>query len=267
MKTLAMLFSAAVLAVAATSAFAGGGRGGPGGGATTNNLGMNTNFYTNEFELLSAQLTLADDQKPKVKARVDAMNAELQSVLLAAQNSGARGAAPAAGGGPGGRGGGGGFGGGGFGAPAAPTSLTPEQIKFRDDYQMLADQHQVKINSELTAPQKLQWETYKLNTFLDPKLSTLNLTEDQKDKVKTLVADCAKALAAMTDGKDIDTCEGKLIRKIIADVLTEPQAARLFELPLGTTSGARGGLPAQPARGGNPNGAGGGERGGRGGRN
>ena len=235
----------------------GGGFGAPAGG--TNALGINTNFYTNEYDLMSAQVTLTDDQKPKVKARVDAMNSELQALLLTVQN-----VTPAAGG----------FGGGGGGrggAPAATSApLTPEQVKARDDYRFLADQHQVKINSELTDAQKLQWETYKLNTLLDPKVATLSLTEDQKSKIKVLVAETAKSLAAMTDAKEIDLQEGKLIRKVVAEVLTEPQAARLFELPLGTNAGGRGGVAAAgrgaPGGGGAGGGFGGGGPGGGGGR-
>jgi hypothetical protein len=258
--SLLAVFTLTVSSFIGTAQAGGGGRGGgPGGmggmgggfgapGGTTNSLGINTAFYTNEYELLAAQVTLTDAQKPKVRARVDAMNSELTALLNALPS-------PA----PAGRGGPGGFGGGaapgGRGATASPA-LTPEQVKARDDYRFAANQHQVRINSELTEPQRVQWETYKLNTLLEPKTATLNLTDDQKEKIAHLVAETATALAAMTDARDIDTHEGKLVRRVVAEVLTDPQAARLFELPLGTNSGGRGAIGGAPSGG----------RGGRGGR-
>ena len=65
----------------------GGFQGGPGGGrgrgaqgnpGPGNVLGINVNFYNNEFDILSQQINLSDEQKPRVREKVDAMNAELQ---------------------------------------------------------------------------------------------------------------------------------------------------------------------------------------------
>jgi len=86
---------------------AGGGGGGRGGfgGKIGNGLGLDVNFYTNEYSIMLQQLTLGDDQKPKVKDKADAMNTELQTFLQNAQTTGrggrggrgaGRGAAPGA---------------------------------------------------------------------------------------------------------------------------------------------------------------------------
>jgi hypothetical protein len=208
-------------------------------------LGLNIPFYQNEFTIMSQQLTLSDDAKPKLQEKVNTMNAELQTFL---QNSMAN-----LGGGV--RGNRAGRGRGGAGAtpqPAADTSgqLTPEQIKIRDDFQLLADQHQLKIDSDLTDDQKLSWESYKLNLWLKPHLNGLQLSDDQKDKVRSYVTDTAKAIIALTDGKDMETLEGRLFRKIIADILTEPQAAVVMQqLPATTPPAPLGGGVAGAAGG------------------
>jgi hypothetical protein len=113
-------------------------------------------------------------------------------------------------------------------------------LKLQDDLQLLANEHQVLINQALTPEQRLDWETYKLHRVLDPRLQNLGLSDDQKDKVKALVDSTAKALAALTDGKTVQALQGRLFRKLIADVLTDAQIGKLIEGPLPVQGAAAG---------------------------
>ncbi len=190
---------------------------------------------------MQAQLTLSAEQKPTIQTKVITMNSELQSFIQNAQRT--TGVAGGAGAARGGRG----------AAPVAPwrrrwrapgtlgTTLTTQQLKLRDDFLTLANGHQVKINAELTDDQKLQWETYKINYWLAPHLSGISLSEDQKDKIKTLVEDTAKATGKAADAAEIETQLGRLYRKIMGNVLTEPQAMLAMILQTGgrgATTGA-----------------------------
>ena len=225
----------------------GGGGGGANGGAAAGRggpaaMGLDVNFYTNEYDTMLQQLTFSDEQKTKVKAQVDAMNSELQTYVQNNQaqlgrgrGRGARGAAGANGAG----------------------AMTAQVQAFVDGYQQIADGHQLKIDAELTADQRVQWETFKLNRVLDPRLQFVGLTDDQRDKVKGLVDDTAKAIVALTDGTEIETLEGRLVRKVVGEVLTEPQAAKLLNEGTGPMAGGRGGFGV----GGGGQGAGGGGRG------
>ena len=85
------------------------------------------------------------------------------------------------------------------------------------------------INQALTPEQRLAWESFKLHRVLDPRLRPLALTDDQQTKVKTLVDAVAKSLAELKDGKTVQTLQGQLFRKIIADVLTDNQVGKFME--------------------------------------
>ncbi len=240
-----------------------GGRGGQGGG-----LGVDINFYTTEFDTMSQQLNLTEDQKPKVNYAVDQMNKEIETFLQNAQGqmAGRGGGGRRAGRARGARGRGGwrcGCNGGGEGVGGATSGQQAVMAKLQDDLLLLVDGYQVKINAELTPEQKLTWETFKLNRVLQPRIATLGLTDDQQLKVKGLVDDTVKAIVAVTDGKDVQPLNGQLYRKLVGDVLTETQAAKLLEAPAGPPGGGRGG----PGGGGGGGGgfAGGGNGGGGGG--
>jgi hypothetical protein len=226
------------------------------------------NFYATEYDLMAEQLTLSDEQKTKVKEKVDAMNKELETfqqnaMTQVAGNRGGRGRARA-----GGAGGGAGGGGGG------QDTIRAQMAKLQDDFRLLVDEHQLKIDSDLTPEQRITWETFKLNRMLDPRINQLSLSDDQKEKVKQLVEGTGKELAAATEGKEVAVLEGRMIRKLVGEVLTEEQAAKFVEPPL-LMLGGRGGRGGFGGGGGGAGGgagfnggAGGGRgQGGRGGRN
>ncbi|HEY4329986.1 MAG TPA: hypothetical protein VGN88_09640 [Phycisphaerae bacterium] len=248
--------TAAAPAAGGTAPVPAAGRAGAGrGGAAAQALpALNLAFYSAQFDTMTAELTLTDDQKTKVHDKVDTMNKEIDTFMAGApaQIAAARG----------GRGARGGAGRAGRGAaavqPPAPGATTatgmlvqgqagmnPAVIKLQDDLQALINEHQILINKELTPDQRLTWETYKLNRTLDQRAALLGLTDDQRDKVKPLVEDSAKALAALTDGKMVQDIQGKLFRKIVSDILTDAQIGKLLEGTLAVQPGAgRGGRGA-----------------------
>ncbi len=214
--------------------------------------GIDVNFYTHEMFWLSDELTLSDSQKPALEAEVDTMNKELQTLV---RNTEAPPDNPGDSGPRFGRGGRN-YGGGApaNNAPAAPSAAIPagdpslitrQQLKLQDDFLTLADGHQIKINALLTDDQKQQWETYKLNRQMDPHLGLLGLSDDQKSKVKQLVADTARQILALKDTSGMEALRGNAMRFLLTDVLTPQQAAKWLQQPVVTPESAT----ADPANG------------------
>jgi hypothetical protein len=204
--------------------------------------GLTLAFYTDQYNTMVQQLSLTEEQKPKVKEKVDAMNTELEAFQQNAQGQGGRGAR--------GRGG----------------QAQADLVKRVDDFQTLINEHQIKIDAELTPDQRVTWETFKLERQIDPRMTLMGLSDDQKTKVKSLVDETAKSIAALTDGKEVETLHGKLVRRLVADVLTPEQAAKLLQGPLlGGIGGRGGGFGGGPGAGGGGGGFGQGGGGGGGG--
>jgi len=236
---------------AAAPGGAGPGGAGAGRGGAAGVIALNRAFYTTEFDTMNQQLKLTDDEKTKLQEKVDTMNKEIDQFLQGAQpqiqtarrgargGAGARGAA-GAGAGARGPGGAGGPAADGRGAGAAALAGNPMVLKLQDDLQTLINEHQVLINQALTPEQRVDWETYKLTRVLDPRWQNLGLTDDQKDKIKAMVDDTAKQLAALTDGKTVTELQGKLFRKIMADVLTDAQMGKMMSGTVPVQGGGRG---------------------------
>jgi Spy/CpxP family protein refolding chaperone len=209
-----------------------GARGGAAGSA------LNLAFYADEFNIMTQQLTLTDDQKARLQDRITTMNREIDTFLsnvpsqIAAGRRGARSGVAT------GRGGSGG----------APL-LNPAVVKLQDDLQLLINEHQVLIDQALTPEQRLAWEGYKLHRVLDPRLRSLALTDDQQDKIKALFDAAAKSLAELKDGKMVPTLQGQFFRKIISDVLTDTQVAKFMQGALQVQGSAARGAATAPARG------------------
>jgi hypothetical protein len=195
-------------------------------------LNVDANFYTNEYAIMVQQLSMSDDEKPKVQEKVNAMNAELAAFL---QNN------PIAK----------------EGLDAVQGPIAAQVLKLEDDYMAIALTHQLKIDGDLGTDEKIQWEGYKLHRSIDPRLVPVSLTDVQNDKVKALIGDTAKAITTLTDGKDISVYTGRAYRKIISDVLTETQVAKLAIDPstLPRPAGARSALAGGGGFGGGGGGA------------
>jgi hypothetical protein len=213
------------------------------------------NLYANQYALMETNLKLTDEQKPKIKAKVDAMVAELEQFDTTAQEA-MRGARAGGGGGRGGRGG---------AAMAGGEAIGDRLRGLVSDYQKLVAKHQAAIDAELTPEQKTSWETLKLDRALEGRIVLMGLSGDQRTKLKEMIAAAGKAIAELPDLTDIAAIEdvqGKLSKRITAEVLTDGQASMLMggePLPpvlqmIGGRGGAAGG------------GQGAGQGGGRGGR-
>jgi Spy/CpxP family protein refolding chaperone len=202
-----------------------------GGGA------LNVAFYAGQFDTMIRQLALTDEQKAKLRDRTDTMNKEIDTFLsnspaqITAARRGARRVEGAA-----------------TRELAAAPARSLVVAKLQDDLQLLINEHQVLINEVLTPEQRLAWETYKLNRVVDARLQTLTLTDDQKDRVKSLVDATAQSLASLKDGKTIQNLQGQLFRKIVADVLTDRQVGKLMEGALPIPAATARGAETRPAR-------------------
>ena len=220
---------------------AGAGRGGaaaargPGVGGGQAAAALNREFYASEMETLVQVLPITDAQKAKLQEKVNTMNREIDTFLqdapaqvAAARGRGGRGANP----GRAGRG----------AATAPPVAGTPNPavVRLQDDLQQLIDQHQILIDQELTPEQRVPWENYKLQRILNPRLRPLSLTDDQQDKIRGLLEQTAAALAASADSKAFAALQGKLFRKIVADVLTDAQVSRFVQGALQVQGPGRG---------------------------
>ncbi len=235
-----------------------GGGGAAGGGGGGRNFGRNMfNPNANQLEQMERELKLTDDQKVKLKQKVEDMNkelADLQEDMFSrmrenfGRNAGGAGAADG----------------------EARKKIEEQAKKYREEYMTLVGEHQAKINAELTPEQRLTWEASKIKRAVTLRLGMLELTDEQKAKVETLAQAAAKDLIALKDQKDqkaIAEIHGRLVKKLIADVLTEEQAGKVVLAGvgqmLGGMMGGGGGFGGGGAGGGGA--GGGGRRGGGGG--
>jgi Spy/CpxP family protein refolding chaperone len=188
--------------------------------------------FSNQFQQMSRTLKLTEEQKTKIRPLVDAMNAELENFKQAAvkksrdaiavieSKDGAE-------------------------RDKLRAQLAEEQKKAVADYQNLIVTHQEGILSGLTSEQRLTWETHKLAIAIMPRLGG-ELTESQRKEVHQLIDAAAKELVAVKDSAAILSINGKLVRKLVTGVLTEEQAARLFNAGLPSLSGL-GSIPGPKA--------------------
>ena len=165
-------------------------------------FGIDLTFYNAENQTINSAVQLTDDEKAKVQADITKMQQDIIA-FLNTQTQTFQNAAP-----------------------------TQDQInKVQQDFLLLANKAQLTINGELTSEQKQTWEAFKLNLLLNPKLVTITLTDAQKDSIKSLVDDTAKAIVALTvdDAAKMETLQGRLYRKVLADVLKEDEAGKLAQ--------------------------------------
>jgi hypothetical protein len=207
-----------------------------------------------------ADLNLTQEQQPKVKAKVDALVADVEQFDQSAPGQLGRG----------------GFGGGRRGGAAGAAGGGQEQLGERiqavlGDYEKLVAKDQAAVDAELTPEQRASWETMKIDRALAGRELVMGLSGDQQTKVKELTAEAGKEIAQLPDLTDVAAIEGvqgKLAKRIMTEVLTDGQAALVMggtPLPpvlqlMGSGGGGRG-AGGFGGRGGG--GFGGGGRGGR----
>ena len=154
--------------------------------------------------------------------------------------------------------------------PASRQQMMDEMAKMATDRDALQAKGDPSIDSVLTPAQKAKWEAFKLQRAIDARLNMLQLTDDQKAKIKALVATAGTALGDAADAKAMSDIKGKLVKQIVADVLTTDQAARLVTANVGgggsvARRSRRTGRRRRGAGGGGRRGGGGGNGGGGGG--
>lgn len=200
--------------------------------------------YANQYDVMIRELSLTDEQKPKVKAKVDEMNKELDEFR---EDAGTRMRGMFQPGGDGNR-------------EEAMKKMQETMLKIGEDQQKLVAEHQSRINAELTAEQREKWEVYKLTRTVNDRLRMMNPTAEQNEKIKPLILASAKEIVALKDEKDtkaVATIHGNLVKKILNDVLTPEQVGMLIGSgnqmqPLMNMFGGMGGGggPGGPRRGG-----------------
>lgn len=103
----------------------------------------------------------------------------------------------------------------------------------RKIYQQMEEtytKNQAAIKALLTPEQQATWEGVKTGQNLMGRFGMAQLTEDQKDKIKDLAMAAGKELIKTKDDAVAMEIKGKLAKKVIAEVLTDEQAAKLAGL-------------------------------------
>lgn len=141
-----------------------------------------------------------------------------------------------------------------------------EQV--REEFQKLNEERENMVRkfdqemlAVLTPEQRATWETYRLNQMLNDRLRGARLTDEQKAKVAELAKTTGKSLAEAKDAKERNATIGKLLKQIVAEVLTDEQMVRILEpqpFQMMGRPGGPGGAPGDRGLGGaRPGGAGG----------
>ncbi len=203
--------------------------GGPAGG-----FRAMMNPYANQFDQMDKDLKLTDDQKTKIKTEVDAMNKDISDLQ---EDAAARGREIMQNAGD--------------DRAAAMEKVQAEIKKTMADMQKIVDAGQTRINALLTPDQRVTWEGSKLKRTLQQRLGFMELTADQKIKVQALIDETAKSLAEAKDPAATAAAQGKLLKRIVADILTDDQAAKFItagpgQMMMGGMGGGGGG--ARPGR-------------------
>jgi Spy/CpxP family protein refolding chaperone len=214
--------------------------GGGGGGDPGPRRGP-MNPFANMFEQMDRVLNLTEDQKPKVKEQVDELNKDIEDLRTSSMEK-IRAAMAAAQGGN---------------DPEKARQDWQDTIKqVNEDYQKIMAAHQTKISALLTDDQRVTWESFKLMRALQQRFGPVDLTDVQRQQIRQLVEDAGKDLAAAKDEAATAAITGKVVKKVVADILTEEQAAKLVATnppPLGIGPGGMGpGGPGGPRDGNGP---------------
>jgi Spy/CpxP family protein refolding chaperone len=244
MNIKSMLVGIAALAIVGSTAMAQPAPGGPGGAAGGRGGRGGMMAPVNPYDQMVEQLNLTDDQKPKIKVQTDAMQKAItdfqtqsREKMTAATDQASRQAA------------------------------MDEVTQLRTTTEASLAKIQTDINAILTPEQQTTWEGFKANQAITNRLNMLQLTDDQKAKIKELATAAGKEIADAKTPDDALAAKGKLVKKILTDVLTDAQMARLVGLQTTLLPAFGGGFggPGGPGGAGGAGGAGGGRGGRRGG--
>jgi len=114
---------------------------------------------------------------------------------------------------------------------AAGAKKAGDELKtLKKSRTVIEDGTKAKLQSLLTAEQKSHLQGYNLYVGAMTKFSKAELTEEQKNKVKTIALEAGKGLSPDLKGKDLTKPRDELAAKVEKDVLTQTQRDTLAKL-------------------------------------
>ena len=192
----------------------------------------------NPYDQMVEELSLTDDQKPKLKEICDAQEKTLRDLQKQAGDK-MREAMDNQ------------------DDQAARRQAMEESRKISLQMEETYTRNQAAIKAILTADQQATWEGVKAGQSIEGRFGMAQLTDDQKAKIEELAKAAGKDISAAKDEAAALEVKGTLAKKVIAEILTNEQAAKLAGLdnslmPGGTMGrmGAGGAGGRRPAGGG-----------------
>jgi len=107
-----------------------------------------------------------------------------------------------------------------------------EMASQQKETESLTEEYGIKINAILTAEQRTSWEKSQMSPALATELAKLDLTAEQKATIEKLTLETAQTIAGAKTLAAGQAAKAALARKIITEVLTPAQAAKLAGLQL-----------------------------------
>ena len=159
---------------------------------------------------MAAQLKFSKEQQEKVKVQIDALIVSTDEFRNAAieKSSRAIAALPSETG---------------DAAAKARQQVIDDQKKATADYRNLVFNGMTKVYAELTPAQRLHWETYELNRTLFSHYNNVDTTAAQRTQITQAIDATAADLAKATTLAASDQATGKVIKKILNEILPDEQ--------------------------------------------
>lgn len=163
-------------------------------------------FGTAQYNQLIKEIKLTADQKKKLKKEFDLLQQDAQSLRDDAREQ-----------------------------LRDQTDDARKQIiqNLSAQWEKILGDHNAAISAILTPDQRDAWQDIRLTTAIRAKLVTIELTAEQDTQFKAAVTAAAKEIARM-DSKDIKAVyaiQGKMLKDIFTNILTDDQMSRLMLAP------------------------------------
>jgi hypothetical protein len=175
-------------------------------------------YYATMATTMKRQLNLTDEQAAKITAKIDDLNAKLESTQADL-----------------------------FGVGTTRIPQGDGAKKAIAELNGLVRDNAVSVDKDLTEEQSTAWETSSFQSLITLRNSGLQLTADQNSKLQVLVSETGKQLAKATDGKAYGEIQEKAIRKYANDILTDEQFDQLTQGAMSYMARQTAPKPARPA--------------------
>ncbi len=103
-------------------------------------------------------------------------------------------------------------------------------LTLNTQWEKVVGEHYAAVNAILTKDQRVKWQTVRLNGAIMARLSGITLSSQQTEDMKKLVDAAAETLASL-DAKDVKSVavqQGKVLRDVMMNVLTDEQLSQSF---------------------------------------